>query len=41
MWHNIWNTVLAFAKVTLITIVVIGVAPIGLRRLLAQGGRDA
>ncbi len=41
MWFNIWTTALAFAKVTLITIVVIGVAPIGLHRLLAQGTRDA
>jgi len=40
MWNNIWTTAFAFAKVTLITVVVIGVAPIGLRRLLAQGARE-
>ena len=41
MWLNIWATALAFAKVALITIVVLGVVPIGLRRFFARGARDA
>jgi hypothetical protein len=38
MWHNTWTTGLAFAEITVIGLVALGVVPIGLRRLFSKRG---
>jgi hypothetical protein len=37
-WHNTWTTGLAFAEVAVIALVVLGVVPIGVRRLFSKRG---